>query len=340
MSRRLPRFWLRDGLPARLLAPLGALTAAWTRHRRAAYASGRRSAWRAPVPVLVVGNLFVGGSGKTPLVVWLVQRARRLGCRPGVVLRGYGGRARAWPRRVTAASDPGQVGDEAVLIARRTGAPVVADPDRPAAVRALLETADCDLVLSDDGLQHYALARDAEIAVVDAERGLGNGRCLPAGPLREPRERLQAVDLVVGNGGPVPGSPHAFTLEPEALAAVGEGGTPPAAGERVHAVAGIGHPERFFATLSGLGFEVIPHPLPDHHVLRAAELDFGDGLAVIMTEKDAVKCAGFARPGLWYLPVAARPAAATAAALEALLRRLAGRGNGAPGGTPEGSSGS
>jgi len=325
VSRTLPRFWLRDGLPARLLAPLGGLTAAWARRRHAAYADGRRRGWRAPVPVLVVGNLFVGGSGKTPLVIWLAERARALGLRPGVVLRGYGGQARSWPQMVTGASDPEQVGDEAVLIARRTGVPVAAGPDRPAAVRALLAGHACGLVLSDDGLQHYALARDAEVVVVDAVRGLGNGRCVPAGPLREPPERLQAVDLVIGNGAAVPGSPHAFTLAPGALTAVGEDSRPPLAGDRVHAVAGIGHPERFFETLTGLGFRVIPHPLPDHHALRAGDLEFGDGLAVVMTEKDAVKCARLTRPGLWCLPVAAQPAAQTASALEALLRRLTPR---------------
>ncbi|PWG63229.1 tetraacyldisaccharide 4'-kinase [Sediminicurvatus halobius] len=322
MSARLPRFWLQDGLGARLLAPLGALTAAVARRRLRRHRQGI-GVWRAPVPVLVVGNLFVGGSGKTPLVIWLVERARALGHQPGVVLRGYGGRARDWPRGVTPASDPAEVGDEAVLIARRTGAPVAAGPDRPAAVRQLLALSPCDLVISDDGLQHYALGRDAEIIVLDAARGLGNGRCLPAGPLREPAARLDTVDLVVGNGGATAHSPHAFTLQPGTLEPVGQGGgTPPAPGARVHGIAGIGHPERFFAALEHLGYEVIGHPLPDHHVPRPDDVDFGDGLPVIMTEKDAVKCQALARAGLWALPVTAVPDGATTAELDRLLRRL------------------
>lgn len=322
MNGRLPEFWLHDGPGARLLSPLGALTAAVARRRLRRHRQGV-GVWRAPVPVLVVGNLFVGGSGKTPLVIWLTERARALGRRPGVVLRGHGGRARDWPRRVTAGSEPAEVGDEAVLIARRSAAPVAVGPDRPAAVRHLLAASSCDLVISDDGLQHFALGRDAEVVVLDAARGLGNGRCLPAGPLREPATRLATVDLVVANGGATAYSPYWFALEPGALEPVGQGGgPPPARGARVHAIAGIGHPERFFAALRARGYDVIGHPLPDHHVPRARELDFGDGLPVIMTEKDAVKCARLDRGGLWMLPVTASPDEATVTALDALLEGL------------------
>lgn len=319
----VPAFWLRDGVVARVLAPLAALYAGGAGLRRIAYARGWRRAYRAPVPVVVVGNLFVGGAGKTPLVIWLARAALARGFRPGVVLRGYGGAASDWPRLVGPESDPALIGDEAVLIARRAGVPVVAGPDRAAAVRRLLAEGGCDLVLADDGLQHYRLARDAEIAVIDAARGLGNGRCLPAGPLREPPSRLDDVDLVIGNGAPAGPNGLCYRLAPESLRRVDGGdGAAPEPGERVHAVAGIGHPERFFATLEELGYLVARHAFPDHHRYREADLDFGDAQPVIMTEKDAVKCGAIARADLWCLPVTATPDARTADALEALLTRV------------------
>lgn len=318
----IPRFWLTGGLPATLLAPLGAAMALVATVRRGLYRCGLLRSQRLPVPVIVVGNIFVGGTGKTPLVVWLCARLQALGRRPGIVLRGYGGQAEHWPQRVRPDSDPLLVGDEAVLLARRTGVPVAAGPARPAAAALLLEEG-CDVIVSDDGLQHYALARDLEIAVIDAARGLGNGRCLPAGPLREPRRRLETVDLVIANGGDSPLTPYSFRLVPEPLRPLvpGQQGAVPAGGP-VHAIAGIGNPARFFAQLRALGFEPIEHAFPDHHRYRPGELTFDDDLPILMTEKDAVKVFDGAAGRGWVLPVRAEPTPAARQALDALLARI------------------
>jgi tetraacyldisaccharide 4'-kinase len=285
------------------------------------------------VPVIVVGNLAVGGTGKTPLVIWLAEQLRLRGRRPGIVLRGYGGRAtRDSPQLLTDDSDPIDVGDEAVLLRLRTRLPVVAGRDRTQAVQRLLRES-VDIIVSDDGLQHLRLARDFEIVVIDGARGLGNGYLLPAGPLREPASRLQRVDCLVVNGDRAPGlelaetSPvlnmrvSGDTLQPLS----GQGASLPLAdlaGRRVHAVAGIGNPGRFFRQLTAAGVLVTEHPFPDHHRYRAADIAFNDGLPVLMTEKDAVKCRAFAAADCWYLPVAASFAAEQAAELLELLAPL------------------
>jgi tetraacyldisaccharide 4'-kinase len=312
--------WYRGHPLGLVLAPLSWLYRACVVLRRAAYRAGLRRVSRCTKPVVVVGNLTVGGAGKTPLVVWLAQCLRRHGYRPGIVTRGYGGEAGVWPQEVRSDSDPIVVGDEAVLLARRACCPVVAGPDRYRAAQVLSER--CDVIVSDDGLQHLALHRDLEIAVIDGVRRFGNGRLLPAGPLREPPRRLASVDLVVencGQGGTevirdlapdrVPGR-AVYPMQCRALSlcsladdlALAATAWP---GRVVHAVAGIGHPERFFATLAALGLEVIPHPYPDHHRFAPGDITFADGLPLIMTEKDAVKCRRFAAPGHWYLPIAA-----------------------------------
>ncbi len=309
--------WYRDHPLGLALAPLSWLYGGFVLLRRAAYRTGLRRMSRCSRPVVVVGNLTVGGTGKTPLVVWLVECLRRQGYRPGIVTRGYRGEAREWPQEVCAGSDPRAVGDEPVLLARRSGCPVMAGPDRYGAARDLVERHGCDVIVSDDGLQHLALHRDIEIAVIDAARRFGNGRLLPAGPMREPLARLASVDLVVENGGGdgAPEFPGAsiracYPMRVRALplcSLAGDRRLAPAgwSGRTVHAVAGIAHPERFFATLEALGLRVIPHPYPDHHRFAPGEITFGDGLPVIMTEKDAVKCRGFAASGHWYLPIAA-----------------------------------
>jgi tetraacyldisaccharide 4'-kinase len=260
-----------------------------------------------PVPVVVVGNLSVGGTGKTPLVCWLVSHLAERGFKPGVVTRGYGG-ASADPRIIDASAGPDAVGDEPILLVRRTGAPVAVGRDRPAAAQ-LLVNAGCDVVVSDDGLQHYALARDCEIVVIDGERRFGNGSLLPAGPLREPKDRLAAADAVVVNGGraPIDGA-FSMRLEAGSVSSVAGGAVKALddfAGLTVHAVAGIGNPQRFFDMLRAHGILVVAHPLPDHARLRAADISFGDQCPVFMTEKDAVKCAGIAGPHHWYVPVTA-----------------------------------
>jgi tetraacyldisaccharide 4'-kinase len=259
------------------------------------------------IPVLIVGNLTAGGSGKTPLVLWIAEHLRARGWHPAIVSRGYGARLEA-PRAVSLISEPGEVGDEPVLLARRSGCPVWVGADRLAVIRALrANDAEVDVLVLDDGLQHYRLARDLEIAVVDA-RGFGNGFLLPAGPLREPRSRLRSVDAVVSHESPVEG--YAMTLEGAELHRMTDARErrPAAAfaGQKVHAVAGIGDPWRFFRHLAKLGVKPVPHPFPDHHPFRPEELEFGDGLPVLLTEKDAVKLRPVARPDWWVLPVTAK----------------------------------
>ncbi len=262
------------------------------------------------VPVIVVGNITAGGSGKTPLVIWLVDELKRQGRKPGVISRGYGGSAEG-VRKVSRGDTPDVVGDEPLLIARRADCPVYVGRDRVAAGRALLaENPECDVIISDDGLQHYRLARDFEIAVVD-RRGFGNGWPLPAGPLREPVSRLKSVDAVVANGW---AGEAAFRMtlagdEFRSYGKVSRGATPgDLAGLRLHAVAGIGEPQRFFDHLAALGLEFTAHPFPDHHAYTAADLDF-DGDAILTTEKDAVKFGDLARLpahlSVWVLPVTA-----------------------------------
>ena len=314
-ANRFIEAWYSDAVWVKCLAPIAFVyrkLVEWRRHRLS-----NRFGWKARVPLLVIGNINVGGTGKSPLVIALVSHLASIGFRPGVVSRGYGGRARRYPKDVRSSSPVIEVGDEAVMIHKRTGCPVVVAPDRVEATRHLLERHDCDLVVSDDGLQHYRLGRDIEIAVVDGQRGLGNGLCLPAGPLREPAGRLQEVDLVVINGGGAcPGLDTGLPVErmqlvPLRFVNIGTGEVAQAdtfSGESVHAVAGTGHPARFFDTLSELGCEVNPHPFDDHYLFNRSDLNFGDALPVIMTEKDAVRLAGLDPARLarfWYLEVSA-----------------------------------
>ncbi len=277
--------------------------------RRLAY----RRAWlrsrRLPVPVIVVGNLTVGGTGKTPLVLGVVDLLRRRGYRPGILARGYGGSGTRWPCLVTGDSDPFAVGDEPVLLARRSGCPVVAGGDRVAAGELLLAGSECDMIVSDDGLQHYGLQRDLEILVVDASRRFGNGYCLPAGPLREPAARRRSVDLTLCNDSPCPGG-QIMQLVPGPLVNLADQGIRRGLEglrrQRVTAVAGIGNPDRFFTLLRRRGLHVDERPYPDHHPFSREDAASWPPGPVIMTEKDAVKCAGFAHPDFWYLPVTSR----------------------------------
>lgn len=322
---RLDHYWYTRNRIALLLLPLSWLFCLLVWLRRLGYRFGLLTRQRLPVPVIVVGNISVGGTGKTPLVIWLVDYLRQSGFNPGIVSRGYGGSAVHWPQQVDADSDPTLVGDEPVMLCRRTGAPMWVGPDRPAAARALLEATDCDIIIADDGLQHYALGRDMEIAVVDGKRLLGNGYCLPAGPLREPVSRLQGVDLVVVNSGSW-GRGYPMTLGSGRLVNLKD----PAvtsdlaafAGHEVHAIAGIGNPRRFFDTLRDHGVKIIEHAFQDHHPFTAREITPGDELAVIMTEKDAVKCASFGQRYHWYLEVDAMLDREFTRQLDKLLRDL------------------
>lgn len=320
VRQAVTRAWYGDAAWPVLLSPLAWVYGLAVRLRRLAYRRGWLRTTRVAAPVIVIGNLTVGGTGKTPLAAAVALRLRERGLRPGLAARGYGGRARHGPSWVTPDSDPREVGDEPVLLARATGCPVAVAPRRADAA-GLLIGEGVDVVVCDDGLQHYALARDLEIAVMDAARGYGNGRLLPAGPLREPPARLAEVDLALRQG---PGED--FELAPQALRPVagGDARQPLSAfaGRRVHAVAGIGDPERFFAGLRAAGVSVLAHPFPDHHVYHGADILFEDEIPVLMTEKDAVKCARFADERHWYLPVEARLSAAAQTALDDLLDRL------------------
>jgi tetraacyldisaccharide 4'-kinase len=323
LASRLQHLWYGGSPYAEGLRPLAFLFKSLVKFRRSAYAHGYRKAVRLPVPVIVVGNISVGGTGKTPLVIWLVRFLAKRGYRPGVISRGYGGKAADWPQHVCPDSDPYAVGDEAVLLSRSALCPVCVGPDRVAAGRALLAAADCDLVITDDGLQHYRLARDIEIAVIDGERRFGNALCLPAGPLREPVERLQDIDLVVCHGRAPPGEYEMSLVGGIAvnLEDPGQRRTLAAfAGSKLHALAGIGNPERFFAHLRRYGLAFDTRVFPDHHAYQPSDLTFHGREPVLMTEKDAVKCRPFAKAQHWYVPVQAKLEPAFGERLLTLLR--------------------
>ena len=298
---KAPAHWNSRNALALSLLPLAWLFAGIGYLRRAAYNRGWLASTHAGVTTVIVGNINVGGSGKSPLLISLVKLLRRQGLTVGVVSRGYGGSDIASPQWVVPDSSPAAVGDEAVMLARRCECPVVVCASRVAAAAALLERETVDVLLSDDGLQHYALRRDIEIAVVDTERGLGNGWLMPAGPLREPSWRLDTVDFVVRNG-----DPSGFMLEPIGLQAVRgaqQQNLSAYRDQRVHAVAGIGNPQRFFKALRLSGMEIVEHAFADHHQFTRDDFQFHGDLPILMTEKDAVKCAGLGLKNAWYVPV-------------------------------------
>lgn len=328
MYEWLQRVWYGGARGGVLLVPLGWLFRGLVALRRALYRVRLLPSYAVGRPVIVVGNITVGGTGKTPLTLHLAALLRGLGMRVGVASRGYGGSSRT-PRLVQPDDDPALVGDEPLLIAQRRDATVAVGADRVEVARLLVEQG-CDVVIADDGLQHLRLRRDVEIAVVDADRSLGNGRLLPAGPLREPAARLQTVDAVVINGGAPRGAEVGMRLV--ALDAVPVAGGRPRplgefAGQRVHAIAAIGNPARFFALLREHGLVPIEHALPDHAVPAATDLRFDDDLPVLMTEKDAVKCRRLADQRHWAVRVAATIREADAARLQTLLLRGIGRGD-------------
>ncbi len=314
LERWLLHLWYEQGNDFGLLRPLSGLFQLVAALRRWGYRAGWLRSVRVSAPVVVVGNLSVGGTGKTPLVLYLAQALKARDCRPGIVLRGYGAEGTAVEAQVVdPVGDTSAVGDEAMLLAQRSGCPVAVGVKRAAACERLIAEG-VDVIVCDDGLQHYALQRQFEIAVVDGARGLGNGRCLPGGPLREPVSRLQQVDLVVVNGdwgaaGAAPaqalpmrvGGQEAVNLRTGERRELGH-----FAGTEVHALAGIGNPARFFGMLRGAGLVPIEHPMADHASIRPADLAFDDNLAVLMTEKDAVKCRQYASERHWMVPVSAR----------------------------------
>lgn len=317
MPRSAPGFWQRRGAVAWSLFPLSLLFALLAGLRRRLFALGLKKIERLPVPVVVIGNIAVGGSGKTPVALWLAAELRARGRRPGIISRGYGGTVDG-VAEVPPGGDPARFGDEPVLMASASACPVFVGRDRPAAGRALLAAhPDVDVLIADDGLQHYRLARDVEVVVVD-EATFGNRLRLPAGPLREGVGRLAEASVVLAHGSlsptladairPVP--VFGFHLEGDAFERVGRRAERclPAdlQGRRLHAMAGIGRPERFFSQLEAMGLAIQRRPFADHHAFTPDDLAMPDGDVLLMTEKDAVKCAPFAPADSWVWPVRAQ----------------------------------
>lgn len=297
--------WYRGDAWLWLLRPLEVLFRFFSWLRRWLYQAGVLHSYRAALPVVVVGNITVGGTGKTPVVIALVEALRSRGIRAGVVSRGYGATTDVFPHTITAQSNAAECGDEPLLIYSRTQAPCVVDPVRASAVRRLLEQFTVDVLISDDGLQHYALQRDLEIVLVDAARGFGNGFCLPAGPLREPTSRLNDVDYLLYRGGENTGNAVRYRALAWVNLATDEEREVDAfnAADALVAIAGIGQPRQFFDLLVELGLRFQSREFVDHHAYSAADFDQYAGRTILMTEKDAVKCRSLAGPDAWYLRI-------------------------------------
>lgn len=316
-----PVFWTENRWQTKLLWPLSKLVC-WEAARRLRRFQQTPPARQTQATVIVVGNVVVGGSGKTPFIIWLTRQLQSQGLTVGIISRGYGGQSKQWPLLVTADSDPQLVGDEPVLLAKQLGCPIAVSPKRPQAIQRLNSEMPCDVIISDDGLQHYALARDIEVVLIDSQRQFGNQFCLPSGPLREPLSRLSQVDFCVWNGlgknetFPTKLDTHAqfkMRLNPLCFRQVmaPENSVPVTAfaTQTVNAIAGIGNPERFFDTLTDLQLSVSAQPFADHYDYQLADFQgFSDENPLIMTEKDAVKCTAIAqahqKANWWYLEVA------------------------------------
>lgn len=301
-----------------LLLPLSLLFWLLSTLRRVAYQIGLCKAYTSPVPVIVVGNISVGGNGKTPFVIWLVSYLQQRNLKVGVISRGYGGHSECYPLSVTATTSPASAGDEPVLIQRRLGCPVVVGPNREANIKQLLGEHSLDVIVSDDGMQHYKMARAIECCIVDSQRRFGNGFIMPAGPLRETQARLKSVDLVIENGGD---NPFNYQLKSAALLTVANAATAQAPLLEGHAVSAIGNPQRFENSLREQDISLLScHHYRDHYAYSAADFaQFNDEI-VFMTEKDAVKCQPFAKPTWYFLPVDAEPSAAVVTKLNLLLK--------------------
>lgn len=326
LTRHLHDIWYHGRAVPWYLAALARVYASLMRLRCALYRTGWKRAERISKPVIVIGNITAGGTGKTPLTIWLVRELERRGWKPGVVTRGYGA-SESGPLLVDPNGSATRFGDEAILIARATRIPVMLARRRARGAQLLSAREDCDVILTDDGLQHWALARDFEIAVIDGARRFGNQQLLPAGPLREPVQRLQRVDFVVSNGvaqtGEIPMrvvGTHALRLGTGERKCLSD-----FTGQHVHAVAGIGNPARFFDMLQTAGLLVQRHAFDDHHVYSRGDLNFGNDWPILMTEKDAVKCEAQAQLQIWIVPAEVELPDSFADAVHAAL--LQGRAN-------------
>lgn len=317
-----PDFWTHNTWQTKLLSPLAKLVC-WEASRRLQKFQQQPPLRQTQARVIVVGNIVVGGSGKTPFIVWLTKQLQVQGLKVGIISRGYGGLSKSWPLLVTAESDPGLVGDEPVLLAKQLGCLIAVSPKRPQAIELLNQQAKLDVIISDDGLQHYAMARDIEVVLIDAQRQFGNQFCLPAGPLREPMSRLNQVDFCIWNGlkadkeYPLTSITQAaqfkMNLSPlcfrRVINARETRSVESFANQPTYAIAGIGNPQRFFETLQDLNISITEKPFADHYAYRLADFEgFDDEKPLLMTEKDAVKCSEIAKThqktNWWYLEVA------------------------------------
>jgi tetraacyldisaccharide 4'-kinase len=309
----LENSWYQKSTWLILLWPISLLTKFISSRRRNRFLTDKSSSWKADIPVIVVGNIVVGGTGKTPLVIWLANALKKKGYKPGIVSRGYGGRAKRYPLLIEKNTSVTDSGDEAQIIFENTSSPVCVSPNRVQAAKYLTENTDCDIIISDDGMQHYALDRDIEIAVFDGLRGTGNNLCLPAGPLREPLKRASEVDFIVSSSQGLDNNllkeDYVMSYEPIKWVRISDKESFPSKSwpllRTVHAVAGIGNPIKFYNLLRELGLELIEHSFPDHYQFNEEDLKFDDQLPVVMTEKDAVRCKGMNLKNLWYLKVEA-----------------------------------
>lgn len=305
--KSLDKYWDSINVISIILLPLSALFYVISLLRKLAYKTGIMFSYQSPVPVIVIGNISVGGTGKTPLIIELVKQLQQRGKKPAVISRGYGGQSSSWPQLVTSETQAQQVGDEPQLIFQHTQCPIAVGPNRKDDIELLLSQFNCDVILSDDGLQHYALQRDIEICVVDANKQFGNEFYIPAGPLRESKARLKSVDLVLYNGAFK--SSDSFEMQAADCVFMGSTDTPENvslasfSGKTVHAIAGIGNPQRFFSMLEKNNIKIISHAFKDHHHYQISDLVFDDNLDVMMTEKDAIKCSGLDLKNHWSVPV-------------------------------------
>lgn len=326
------KLWQKTSIITWLLAPFSLLFWLISQIRIALYRKKILKSYRSPVPVLVIGNISVGGNGKTPLVIWLVEQLQKKGVKVGVISRGYGGENKVYPQLVTPESNPKLMGDEPLLIAQRTHAPVAISPNRQQSIELLLSQFELDLIVTDDGLQHYALERDMEWVVVDGERRFGNGFVLPAGGLRELPSRLKQVQAVICNGKNANAGEHAMHLEPDFVINLktGEKRKLSEFTQSVYALAGIGYPPRFFNMLKELGIPLAEtFSFADHQAFTAEMIvpKLSQNLPLLMTEKDAVKCKAFTQGNWWYVPVSARFSEKSTACLVGMVSKLLEKNN-------------
>ena len=309
----LENSWYRKSNWLFLLWPISLITRFMSSRKRKRYLMGALKAWKPDIPIIVVGNIVIGGTGKTPLVIWLAKSLLKLGYKPGIVSRGYGGRAKQYPLLVNSTTPVTDSGDEPYIIATNTNCPVVVSPNRVQAAKKLVTDTDCDVIISDDGMQHYQLDRDIEIAVFDGLRGAGNKLCLPAGPLRESLNRVEDVDFIVSSSKPLDdlSIKEDYVMEYRPIKWIRISDDESFEPENwpltraVHAVAGIGNPSKFYNLLRSLGLQPIEHSFPDHYQFNKADLTFNDQLPIVMTEKDSVRCKAIDVKNIWYLKVEA-----------------------------------